>query len=294
MRNLADVHHPRSVEEALALLAEGGGRARPLAGGTSLVFLADPKVQALVDLSRTGLNTISLSGGNLRLGAMATARQVARSRAVVEAGLAGLAEAAGAAGSRLLQNQITVGGNVVGVVPWADLPPMLLALGATCRVRGVSRTRDVAAAELFVRHPSKLIGSAEILTEVLVPRAPAEAGSAFVKFGRTAVDCALCDAAAYVELRGREICAVRIAVGALRPLPQRLKTAESALLGKEAGAAAFAVAARAGRDEAQIASDYRTTREYRRELAEVLVRRALEAAVARATGAVAGATARPQ
>jgi carbon-monoxide dehydrogenase medium subunit len=292
MRNLADFHHPRSIEEALALLAEGGGRARPLAGGTSLVFAADPKVQALVDLSRTGLNTITLSGANLRLGAMATARQVARSRAVGEAGLAGLAEAAGAAGSRLLQNQITVGGNVVGVVPWADLPPMLLALGATCRIRGVSRTRDLTAAELFQRHPTKQLGAAEILTEVLVPRAPAGAGSAFVKFARTAVDCALCDAAVYLELRGREITAARIAVGALRPLPQRLKAAESALVGKEAGEAAFAVAARATRDEAQVAADYRTTREYRRGLAEVLVRRALETAAARAAGATP--TERPQ
>jgi aerobic carbon-monoxide dehydrogenase medium subunit len=284
MRNLAHVHHPRSIEEALALLADGDGQARPLAGGTSLVFSVDPHIRALVDLSRAGLDAITLADGHVGLGAMVTARAVQTSAAVAEAGLEGLREAAGACGSRRLQHQITVGGNVVGVVAWSDLPPMLLALDATFHVRRDGGARDLSALDLFARHPTHTLAPAELLTEVRVPRRPAGGGAAFLKLGRTAVDGSLCDVAVALEIRERAITRARVAVGALRPLPRRLPAAEAALVGAEATAAVFARAARAGRDEAAIASDQRTTRAYRRELCEVLLRRGLAAAAARALG----------
>jgi len=282
MKNLAEFQHPTSVEAALALLAARPGEARPLAGGTALVFSADPKARVLVDLSRAGLQSIALGVDGLHLGAMATARAVARSRAVVEAGLPGLAEAAAACGSRLLQNQITVGGNLVGLYPWSDLPPMLLALGAVARLRSAAGAREVSVEQLVARHPTKLLRPGELVVEVVVPRPGRSSGNAFLMFGRTAVDYTMCDVAAALELDGNAIKAARLAVGGLRPLPVRLPAAEAALVGKEPVAATLAAAAAAATAEVQVANDFRASREYRRELCGVLVRRALETAAERA------------
>ena len=282
MRNLVEFQHPTSLEAALAVLAAREGEARPLAGGTALVFAADTRTRVLVDLSRAGLQSITLGADGLHLGAMATARAVARSRAVAEAGLEGLAEAAAACGSRLLQNQITVGGNVVGLYPWSDLPPMLLALGAVARLRSAAGARELGLEELVARHPLRQLKPGELLVEIVVPRPAPRSGNAFLMFGRTAVDYTLCDVAAALQVDGNAVKTVRLAVGGLRPLPVRLRGAEAALRGKEPGAAAFAAAATAAMAEVQVANDFRASREYRRELCGVLVRRALETAAERA------------
>jgi CO/xanthine dehydrogenase FAD-binding subunit len=285
MRNLVEFQHPTSVEAALALLAARPGEARALAGGTALVFAADPKVRVLVDLSRAGLQSISIGADGLHLGAMATARTVARSRAVAETGLPGLAEAAAACGSRLLQNQITVGGNLIGLYPWSDLPPMLMALGAVAHMRSAAGAREVPVEGLVARHPTRQLRPGELVVEIVVPRPAPGSGNAFLTFGRTAVDYTLCDVAAALELDGGVIKTARLAVGGLRPLPGWLRAAEATLVGRDPVAATFAAAAAAATAEAQVAGDFRASREYRREVCGVLVRRALEAAAARATRA---------
>jgi CO/xanthine dehydrogenase FAD-binding subunit len=287
MKNLAEFRYPESVEAALALLAASPGEARPLAGGTSLVFAADPRTRVLVDLSRAGLQSIKLEADGLHLGAMATARAVGRARAVADAGLAGLSEAAAACGSRLLQNQITVGGNVVGLYPWSDLPPVLLALGAVARLRSAAGAREVSVEELVARHPRRQLQPGELIVEIVVPRAPRYGGSAFLMFGRTAVDYTMCDVAAALELDGGAIKSARVAVGGLRLLPGRLHATEGALVGKQPVEAVFAAAAAAAVAEVEVASDFRASREYRRELCGVLVRRVLQAAAQRAAGRAA-------
>lgn len=287
MTKLEGFAHPRSVEEALAVLAESPGDARPIAGGTGLVPLADRRARLLVDLSRAGLDTIALAGDVLRLGATVTLDAVARARAVVEAGLDALAEAAGAAASRRLRRQITLGGNLVALYPWSDTAPALLALGATVRLRGAGGTRAVPIEEFVSRHPSKVLQPGELVVEVGVPRAGPHTGSAFLKFARSAVDYTLCDAAAWVRMDGQAIREARVAVGGLRPLPARLAAAEGALAGKAPDAGTLAAAAAAGAAEVEISADFRASVEYRRELCGVLVRRALETAVRRAAGRTA-------
>jgi carbon-monoxide dehydrogenase medium subunit len=284
MTKLEGFAHPRSVEEALAALAGAPGDARPIAGGTGLVPMADRRARVLVDLSRAGLDGIALDGDTVRLGATATLTAVVRARAVAEAGLDALLEAAGAAASRRLRNQITIGGNLVGLYPWSDPVPALLALGATARVRSAAGTRDVPLDELVAKHPSKLLQPGELVTEIRLPRAAAHTGSAFLKFARSAVDYALCDAAAWLRLDGKVIREARVAVGALRALPARLVAAEKALVGQAPDPATLVAAAAAGAAEAEVTADFRASVEYRRELCGVLVRRVLETAARRAAG----------
>lgn len=286
MTKLEGFAHPRSVEEALAVLAASPGEARPLAGGTGLVPMADRRARILVDLSRVGLDAVTLEGDVLRLGATATLDVVARARAVAEAGLEALAEAAGAAASRRLRRQITIGGNLVALYPWSDTAPALLALGATVCVRGATGQRDAPIDAFVARHPSKALQAGELVTEIRVPRAVPGTGSAFLKFARSAVDYTLCDAAAWVRLDGGAVAEARVAVGGLRPLPSRLAGAEKAVVGKAPAAETFAAAGAAGAAEAEISADFRASVEYRRELCAVLVRRVLETAARRAAGRV--------
>lgn len=276
--------HPRSVEEALAALAGAPGEARPIAGGTALVPSGDRRARVLVDLSRAGLDTVVLEGQTLRLGATASLDAVARAQAVAAAGLDALAEGAGAAASRRLRHQITLGGNLVGLYPWSDPVPALVVLGAVVRVRSAAGQRDVPIDEFVARHPSKVLQPGELVTELRVARAAPHTGSAFLKFARSAVDYALCDAAAWVRLDGQVVREARVAVGALRPLPARLGVAEQALVGKAPEPATLVAAAAAGAAAAEIAADFRVSAEYRRELCGVLVRRVLETAVRRAAG----------
>jgi carbon-monoxide dehydrogenase medium subunit len=183
-----------------------------------------------------------------------------------------------------LRNQITIGGNLVGLYPWSDPVPALLALGATARVRSAAGTRDVPLDELVAKHPSKLLQPGELVTEIRLPRAAAHTGSAFLKFARSAVDYALCDAAAWLRLDGKVIREARVAVGALRALPARLVAAEKALVGQAPDPATLVAAAAAGAAEAEVTADFRASVEYRRELCGVLVRRVLETAARRAAG----------
>jgi len=284
MTKLEGFAHPRSVEEALALLAGSPGDVRPIAGGTGLVPLADRRARVLIDLSRAGLEAVVLEGETLRLGATATLDAVARTRAVAEAGLDALAEAAGAAASRRLRRQITLGGNLVALYPWSDTVPALLALAATVRLRSADGSRAVAIDDFVARHPSKVLRPGELVVEIAVPRAAPHTGSAFLKFARSAVDYTLCDAAAWVRLDGGAIGEARVAVGGLRPLPARLAAAERMLSGSAPDPETLAAAAAAGAAEAEISADFRASVEYRRELCGVLVRRALETAVRRAVG----------
>lgn len=287
MTKLEGFAHPRSVEEALAALAGAPGEARPIAGGTALVPMADRRARVLVDLSRAGLDTVALEGDTLRLGATASLDAVSRGKAVAAAGLDALVEATGAAASRRLRNQITLGGNLVGLYPWSDPVPALVVLGAVVRVRSATGQRDVPIDELVAKHPSKVLGPGELVVEVRVPRAAPHTGSAFLKFARSAVDYTLCDAAAWVRVEGNMIREARVAVGGLRPLPARLAAAEQALLGKAPDPATLVAAAAAGAAAAEVSADFRVSVEYRRELCGVLVRRVLETAARRAAGRTA-------
>lgn len=287
MTKLEGFAHPRSVEEALAALAGAPGEARPIAGGTALVPMADRRARVLVDLSRAGLDTVALEGDTLRLGATASLDAVARGKAAAEAGLDALVEATGAAASRRLRNQITLGGNLVGLYPWSDPVPALVVLGAVVRVRGAAGQRDVPIDEFVAKHPSKVLQPGELVVEVRVPRAAPHTGSAFLKFARSAVDYTLCDAAAWVRLDGQVVREARVAVGGLRPLPARLAAAEQALIGKAPDPATLVAAAAAGAAAAEVSADFRVSVDYRRELCGVLVRRVLETAARRAAGRTA-------
>jgi carbon-monoxide dehydrogenase medium subunit len=291
---LKALHRPRSLPEAIELLEQHGDRARPLAGGTALVLGRSPRVEVLVDLALLGLDRIEASEEELRIGAMASCSAVRRWFEAEPAGWpAMLGEAAAAIGSRILQNHVTVGGNCVMVYAWSDLPVALWCLDARFVAVGKGGSRTLGADRFFAEHPSHVLGSGEILTEVVVPRPPRGAGSAYVKVTRNATDHGLASAAAVVVLGpDRTVLSARIALGAVRGLPQLLPAAAAAVIGHQAPASeCLAAAGRAAQEEAKVTADFRAGAEYRKDLVATVVEDALERALARAAAARQGGAA---
>jgi carbon-monoxide dehydrogenase medium subunit len=279
---------PRTLKEAGAMIARLGPRGRLLAGGTDLfIDIQDqhPPFRAAVDLmSVRGLDVIDVHKRSLRIGATATMTDVARS-ADVQRLLPALSEAAASMGSEQIRNSATIGGNVANAVPSADTPPSLVVAGAHVELYQRGRRRRVKVDGFFTGPRKTVLRRGEILVRIVVPPLGPRTGVAYEKFvkrGANVVAVASC--AALVSLKRGKIDKVRIALGAVAPTPVRATGAEAMLTGEKPGDELFAAAGRAAVAAARPITDVRASREYRRELVEVLTRRALAGALARARG----------
>ncbi|MFZ5587139.1 MAG: FAD binding domain-containing protein [Thermodesulfobacteriota bacterium] len=282
-----DYQRPAGLAEALGLLAQAGGEARPLAGGTDLLVnlkLGKQGCRLVVDLD--GLDELRETGGGgskMRLGALVTAAWLARRAGAM--GLMGLAEAGAALGSPQVRNRATIGGNLCTARPAGDLCTMLLALGASAELAGPLGGRQVALADFFQGPGRTVMGAGELLTAALLPPAGPGQGSAFEKLGlRQAMEIALVSAAAWLELTpdGKGVVAGRVALGAVAPTPLLSAGAAQALAGQPADEATIARAAAAAAADAKPIDDHRGSADYRRQMAQVLSRRALGRALAAA------------
>jgi carbon-monoxide dehydrogenase medium subunit len=291
---LKALYRPRSLPEAIDLLEQHGDRSRPLAGGTALVLGRSPRVDVLVDLALLGLDRIEEREDALEIGAMVSCSSLVRYLQHPDRSgwPALLREAATAIGSRILQNHVTVGGNCVMVYAWSDLPVALWCLDASFVAEGKAGSRTIGADRFFAEHPSHVLAAGEILTWVRVPRPPRGAGSAYVKVTRNATDHGLASAAAATVVSAEgTILSARIAVGAVRGLPQILTTAAASLIDHAPGPEALAAAGRVAAEEAKVTADFRAGIEFRKDLVSTVVEDALERALARALAARQGGAA---
>jgi len=283
-------HRPATLDEALALLAEHGGEAKPLAGGQSLIpamnfRLARPAV--LVDLNRVAeLGYVHAGRDGLQIGAMTRQRAVERSDAVRSAAPL-LAEAMPFIAHPQIRNRGTVGGSLAHADPAAELPAVMLALEARFRARGPQGERWIPAGEFFTGILETALGPDELLLEVVVPKSPARTGYAFAELARRRGDYALVGVAARVTLDRRGRCqAARITLFSVGDGPVLAAAAAAMLDGQEPSPEAMRAAAdAAAQRDIDPPSDIHASAAYRRRLAAVLTRRALARAVERAAQA---------
>ncbi len=274
---------PTSLDEALELLSDDS--AALVAGATMRPFKLPPRVKTLVDVTRCGLEGLRVEGQLFRVGATTRAAELAAREELDGLGTGVLREAAAAVAPLAVRNQATVGGNLVGLLSWSDLPVALLALKArVTAARAGGKERVLSVEELLAQHPRKVLAPGEVVTSVDVERPPARTGGAFLKEAATSVDVAWVDVAAVLTVRDGVCREARIAVGAVRPRPFRAEAAEAALSGVELSEEACAAAGRAAAEEAHVGADLRASPEYRRRLVGVLVKRAVRTAWRRATG----------
>ena len=280
-----DYYRASSVDEAVALMGEHGGKF--LAGGHSLLpvmkmRLADP--ETLIDIGRIeGLSGISKGDGRFNIGALTTHAAVA----AADSGSfpAALKEAAGMIGDPQVRNRGTVGGNVAHADPASDLPTVFLALNAIFHLAGPNGTRDVAAANFFTGLFETALNEDEIVTAVSVPAEASETGSGYAKLFNPASRYAMVGACASITvgLNG-ECTACSVAVGGLTPKATAAPSVSSMLVGKKLNDETIAAAAQAILNDLgdDVMGDIHANAEYRRQMAPVMVSRALQLASHRA------------
>jgi CO/xanthine dehydrogenase FAD-binding subunit len=275
---------PATVQEAVALLAERGGEAKVLAGGQSLVpaltyRLARPA--CVVDVNRLPLAGLSVADGTLTLGALTRHHSLEES-SVVRRLYPILADAAALIGNVRVRSLGTLGGSLAHADPAAELPLVMVALGARVRAEGPLGPRTIEASDFFRGPLTTALTPDELLTEVALPATPAW-GAAIGEFARRPGDFALVAVAALVRLdRGGRVEDARLVFGGVAGIPVRSARAEDELRGHEPTAERVAAAARAARQELRPAADPFASAEYRAHLAEVFARRVLAQAASRA------------
>ncbi len=277
---IAEYYRPSSEEEALRLMGEGAGRGRYLAGGTDLICEDDP-CDFVVDVRRL-FRYIRIEKDEVILGAGTTVRDLERSADLARAEGGLLRRCAAHFASVQIRNMATVGGNLAGAVPSADLAPVLLVLDARCVIAGAKGRREVALGHFFTGPRESVLGG-DLLVEVRFPVASTPATPArtsFLKIGRVAGDIAIASAAARLEMEGERCTAARIALGAVAPTPRRAVKAEAALVGGAVHDEAIEKAGRLARDAAEPITDQRGSAAYRRRVTGVLVERAIRECLA--------------
>lgn len=272
-----------SLDHAQSLLRDGGEEARLLAGGHSLLPLMKlrlARATMLVDIGRLDeLRYVRSEGDGIAIGALTRHHDVERSALLREA-CPLLAQAAGQIGDPQVRHRGTIGGSIAHGDPASDLPAVLLALDAELVTRGRDGERTIAAADFFVGPFMTGLEPDEILTEIRVPRLREGCGSTYLKFNRRAQDWAIVGVAAVVDCTGGEIERAGIGLTNMGATPVRATATEAALAGIEV-ADASAISAAAGHAAAGLEPPFDTyaTAEYRTALVEVLVRRAVRAAL---------------
>ena len=276
---------PKSLKEVHQELREFGADAKLIAGGTALVIMMKQRLvrpSSLISLRMVrGLNGIAEKDGALRIGGLATHREVETST-LVRRRVPLLAETYRHVATIRVRNMATVGGGLAHADPNQDPPPTLMVLGATLKASSADGSRVIPLEEFFTDYYETVLKPDEIITEVSVPRLPANSGGAFVKFlPRTADDYATVSAAAVVILdRARKIFTdVCIALGSVGTTPIRAREAEAVLRGQPVKREALREAAEKVRQAVDPVSDFRGSAAYKKEMAVVFVRRALEMAL---------------
>ncbi len=267
-----------SVEQAIELLAAGGGDAKLLAGGHSLIpamKLRIARPEKLVDIGRlSDLAYVKDDGTHIAIGALTRHAAVA-SDALLAEHCPIVSHTAGQIGDPQVRHRGTLGGTLSHGDPASDMPAVMLALGADLVARGKGGERVVPAAEFFTGVFETALAPDEVLVEARVPKLGASTGWAYLKANRRAQDWATVGVAALVHRDNGSVAGASIGLVNMGATPLRAKAAEDAL----AGGSTPADAAAHVTEGTEPPSDQAGSSEYRAHLAQVLTRRALEQAL---------------
>jgi CO/xanthine dehydrogenase FAD-binding subunit len=278
-----DYHAPSSVAEAQALLGRYGGEARLLAGGQSLVPMMNFRIvapPAIVDLNRIAeLAYVEADGGTLRIGAMTRQRRLEFDPLVAER-LPLLREAMRWIGHLPTRSRGTIGGSIAHADPSAEIPMVLMALDGEVVARGPNGERRIMARDLFVSALTTALEAEEILTEIRLPAMANDALHAIEEFARRHGDFAIAAIACVLERDGDRCRSARLATAGVGSVPVRLSEAEAILEKEGLGTGAIAAAAAKAAEIVDPITDHNASADYRRHLAGVLTRRAIEKALA--------------
>ena len=286
-----DYTAPKTLDEALKVMADHGDRARVLAGGTDLlVQLRGGRRSAdiVVDSKFVPeLNELSYDAQKgLTIGAAVPCCTIYEDQAV-ESNYPGLTDCASLIGSIQIQGRATIGGNLCNAAPSADSIPSIIALGGVANVVGPKGARQVAAEDFCTAPGRNVLEPGELLVSISLPAPPAHSGANYLRFiPRNEMDIAVAGVGSSVVLdaSGQNFVSGRIALASVAPTPVFSKAAGDSLAGKPVSEATIEEAAEKAMADAKPITDMRGTIKQRVHLVGVLTRRTLNTAVKRARG----------
>jgi aerobic carbon-monoxide dehydrogenase medium subunit len=283
-----DYHAPKSLDEAIALLAKNAGSAKLLAGGQSLIpamrfRLATPEV--LIDINGISqLEYLREQNGYLAIGALARETALEESPLVAER-YPLLLDTAKVVADPLVRQRATVGGNLAHADPANDHPATMLAYGAQVVARGPKGERVIGIDDFFTGLFENALVEGEILTEIRIPSPKPGSSGAYLKIERKVGDYATTGVAVQLELKGDVCTAIRIGLTNVNPTPMRALEAEARLLGQRLTDGDLEDAGRLAAAACDPSSDLRGSAEYKRDVTRVVLKRAIRLAQSRAKGA---------
>ena len=280
---------PKSIGEALSVLAQHGAEAKIIAGGTDVMVDIKYKEEpgCLVNIKKIpGLNSIRENGAGLRIGPLVTIHELETNKLVREK-LPVLWEACHQFASLQIRNTATIGGNICRASPSGETLAPLVVLDAKGKLAFSDGEKSEPFASFFQGPGKSSLGTEGVLTEIEVPYPPANSKSVYLKHAvRGAMDIAMVGVAVLIiPDAGKNILQdVRIGLGAVAPTPIRAAKAEALLRGKPLTAALLKEAAATAASESSPISDQRSSAEYRRWIVEALTKKGLEQTWKAATG----------
>lgn len=274
---------PKTVDEAISMLSEHNGEARPIAGGTDLLLkmkrrnLEPPYLVGLRNI--TGLNRVQYDyEQGLRLGALVTIHTVETSPIIRER-VPILSQAASTLGSVQIRNLGTVVGNVCNALPSADMIPSLIVLGAAVKIVGAKGEKSIPVEDFITGLGRTVLAHDEIVVEIQVPCPPPRSGGVYIKHAqRGAKSLGICNVAAFIATEGDVCSDVKICLGTVAETTIRAVKAEQILKGKPFSPELVKEASEMASEEAQPRTSIRGSAEYREEMIRVLTARALNGA----------------
>jgi len=286
-----DYHAPESVADAVKILADSDGKARPLAGGTDLIVqlrVKDPRVNAetVVDIKKIPeLNQMDYDkSGGLTIGAAVPLHLIYNNPDVIKH-FPAIIDSASLIGGTPIQGRATLGGNLCNGAPSGDSIPNLVAHKVIATVAGPNGTREIPVEDVCTGPRQTSIDSNELLVSLYFPNPGEGFGANYIRFiPRNEMDIAVAGAGVSVNISNGKFVDGRVCLASVAPKPILVEGASKALVGQPVSDEAIQNAAEAAREAASPISDMRGTAEYRKHLCEVLTRRALNTAVERAGG----------
>jgi carbon-monoxide dehydrogenase medium subunit len=267
-------------------MARHGEEGKILAGGHSLIPAMKLRLslpRTLIDLGTVpGLSGVKIDGGQLVIGALTVHADIAASN-LVRRHVPGLAEAASVIGDMQVRNRGTIGGSVAHADPGADLPVILTALNASFVAQSAAGVRTIVVDDFFTDFFSTALNANEILTEIRVPLPGPGTGTAYAKLPHPASGYVVVSAGALITQGSGSCAAAIIAMGGLGATPVRAGVTERELQGKALTAELIAAAAAKAADGTDPVEDNYAGAEYKRHVATVYARKAIEQAAERAS-----------
>jgi len=272
-----DYYQPESLKEAYQLMEKLKGEALYVAGGTDVIVKIKQKAiqpDALISLRRVQEIRDIKENGGVVIGAGVLFREIENSELIARNHEA-LWQASRVLANPQIRNVATIGGNLCNAAPSADSAPPLLAMEAEVELEGPGGSRKIMLEDLFKGPGETAMEPEEIMTRIVVPRQPANTATSFLKIGRVSQDIAIANAAALVTMEGGICKKCRLAVGAVAPVPLRLKSIEEKVEGQKIEEDLLQEVEKMVTEAVSPITDVRSTAQYRRAVSGVLVKRAI-------------------